>query len=159
MDDIRKHMRQITRMAQSYVSRAMQSIDLSPAQMQGLRTVCFHPGISQQGLADHLGIDKAAIARIITVLEGKGYLTRALDSQDGRVKRLTATDSGHALKDVLIASETHFYEHIFGGLSGPELEQFAAMLAGGHQKANALRKAGYTPLHSHPKEEETTPCS
>lgn len=146
MDDIRKAMRLITRMAQTYTARAMQGSDLSPAQMQALRIISFHPGISQQGLAERLGIDKAAVARIISALESKGTITRGADPQDGRVKRLNATPQGVALKDAIITSETGFFEYLFSDLEPEELAMLSRVLSAALQKANAARQDQFAAL-------------
>lgn len=143
MDEIRKRMRQITRMAQTYTAKAQQGVGLSPSQLHALRIINFHDGISQQGLAAHIGIDKAAIARITTVLEAKGYITRSPDLEDGRVKRLAAAAPGQELVRSLISGETDFYEHIFKGVSHGDIDAFKRVLHTAFEEAAALRNAGF----------------
>lgn len=153
MDEIRKHMRRITKMAQTYTAKALQDIDLSPSQMQALRIISFHDNISQQELASHLGIDKAAVARIITALEEKGYISRCTDPSDGRVKRVTATEAGQVMKDKIISGEADFFQHIFR-LSRPEdMEVFFRVLEDAFRQAQAVRKNGFI------LEEGQKPCT
>ena len=143
MDDIRRMMKMMYRMAQAYTARAMEGSDLSPTQMQALRTISFHQNISQQELSSHMGIDKAAVARIIPVLEGKGYIVRVADPHDGRIKRLEATPLGQEVKHEILHNETSFYQRAFLGEAEQDMEVFAKVLGRAFERAAEMRKRGY----------------
>ena len=148
MDDIRRGMRFITRIAQSYTSKALKHSDLNASETQLVRTVTFNPHITQTDLATRLGIDKAAVTRLLLSLEKKGYITRVADEKDGRIKRAVATPRGEAVKDELIAAETDFYKQIFNGIAAAELDAFADVLQRALAEARGQKDEGFKGLLS-----------
>lgn len=50
-----------------------------------------YPHTSQQEIADHLGINKAAVVRILNYLTKQGYVIREPDETDGRKHRIALT--------------------------------------------------------------------
>ena len=53
-------------------------------------------GISQAVLTARLGVDKAAVARVLKSLEEKGYIYRETDPEDKRVKRVYPLDKAQS---------------------------------------------------------------
>ena len=72
MDDIRQCFRRIHRWAQCYVQRHTRETGLTPAQIEALRHIVYHKTMSQQELVEDMGIDKAAVTRIVAALEQEG---------------------------------------------------------------------------------------
>jgi len=56
----------------------------------------FYPQTSQQEIADHLGINKAAMVRILNYLTRHGYIKRELDREDKRRNRIRLTPKATA---------------------------------------------------------------
>ncbi len=48
-------------------------------------------------LAAHLGVTQQAASKYVRELEGLGYVQRAADADDARVRRLSLTERGHEL--------------------------------------------------------------
>jgi len=70
-------------------------LDLTMAQMRGMFVISSSPrplGLSE--LAPHMGLSVAAAGRAIDALVRKGFVARAEDPDDRRVKRLSVTDEG-----------------------------------------------------------------
>ncbi|MRH92656.1 MarR family transcriptional regulator [Nocardia sp. SYP-A9097] len=55
--------------------------------------------ISQQEMADALGIDRSEVVRLVDSLEKAGLVTRTRDPEDRRKYRLAITKSGRKLRD------------------------------------------------------------
>ena len=55
-----------------YHADRFEGTDLKPSHARCVSSVCRHPGISQDGLARHLCIDKSQVARQCAYLEEKG---------------------------------------------------------------------------------------
>ncbi len=53
------------------------------------------PGLSQQDLAWTLGLARATISELVTILVDRGWAQRTPDDNDRRVQRLQLTDTGH----------------------------------------------------------------
>ena len=77
MDDIRQCFRRIHRWAQCYVQRHTRETGLTPAQIEALRHIVYHKTMSQQELVEDLGIDKAAVTRIVAALEQRAISAAA----------------------------------------------------------------------------------
>jgi len=66
----------LTRKINKIWEQAFQEFGLSPAHAYLLRVVLGNPGITQQGIATELSLEKSTVARFVEVLEAKGYLLR-----------------------------------------------------------------------------------
>ena len=86
MEDFRKYFFRIHRISQRYYNSKMQE-GLTAQEANALRMISFRQTISQQLLADRLGVDKSQITRLVKNLEQKGYITRAINPEDRREKR------------------------------------------------------------------------
>lgn len=51
-------------------------------------------GLPQRDLASRLRLEKSTVSRLVSDLEGRGWLTRQRDGADGRVVRLRLTEHG-----------------------------------------------------------------
>lgn len=70
---------------------------LTPPQVGMLRLIGQRPGMSQQALADHLGLLPSKVVSFVDELEGRELLARSRSARDRRVYELTLTDHGRAL--------------------------------------------------------------
>ena len=73
MNNIRLCFRKINRWAQGYVARRTKDTGLTPSQIQALRHIGYHQVMSQQELVEDMGVDKAAVTRLVAGLEELGY--------------------------------------------------------------------------------------
>ncbi len=128
MENIRICFRRINRWAQGYVARRTQNAQLTPAQIQALRHITWHGVMSQQELVEDMGVDKAAVTRLVAGLEKQGYVTRTADPKDGRAKRIRATEAAMQVKDDVIAREEAYYAWLLEALPENEREQFARQM-------------------------------
>jgi len=65
-------------------------------QKENLNQICFH-----EELEKHLAVTKSAISQIISSLEEKGIITRAIDNNDRRKFELSITGKGQELVEEL----------------------------------------------------------
>ena len=105
MNNIRICFRRINRWAQGFVARRTRDAGLTPSQIQALRHITYHGTMSQQELVEDMGVDKAAVTRLVAGLEDRGYVTRTADPKDGRAKLISATESAMQVKDDVVALE------------------------------------------------------
>lgn len=142
MDEVRRSFRRIQRWAQSYVQRNTRATGLTPAQLEALRHITYHGTLSQQELVDDLGVDKAAVTRLVAALEQAGYVYRSADPKDGRAKLIHASQLAFQVKDDVAALENDYYRWLLSGMSPEEQEQFAAQLERMMQRAKEGRRLG-----------------
>lgn len=100
-----------------------------PACLQALAAIARNGARRVSDIADRLRIDLSVASRQVAVLEASGWVTREPDPEDGRARRLTATDAGLA---VLAAAHARMVSAYAGGLEGwsaDELRTLHATLA------------------------------
>lgn len=82
-------------------SFSKQGYDISAYQWMVLNIVIENDGINQNELSKKSKKDKTNIARILEKLERKNYIERIKDSEDKRVFRVFATQTGKDVKSKL----------------------------------------------------------
>src|SRR6185437_5050258 len=81
------------RSAQEF-GRLLERLKLSPADAGILRMLCQSPGISQQQLAETLGMHASRLVAIIDMLESRKLVARAPNPDDRRLYSLHLTAGG-----------------------------------------------------------------
>ena len=94
-----------------------------------LRVVCEEPGISQDRLAQQVGVDKSNIARQAAFLEEEGFLRREPSKSDKRVLCLRPTDKTLRLLPELLAATQKWEQELLEPLSEQEVQQLMQLLA------------------------------
>lgn len=138
--------RRINRLAQGYVARKTRDLELNPSQIQALRHVAHHQVMSQQQLVEHLGVDKAAVTRLVAGLEEQGYIKRTPDPKDGRAKLIQATEAAMQVRGDVVALEEAYYDWLLEALPEEERAKFAQQLGLLLQRAREGRKSCYREL-------------
>lgn len=146
MAEIRLCFRRINRLAQGYVNRRTRDGELTPSQIQALRHITYHQVMSQQELVEDMGIDKAAVTRVVAALEKLGYVTRSADPQDGRAKRIHATEKAMEVKGDVVALESAFYHWLLEAVAQEERPLLERQLNTMLERARSGRKDGYAAL-------------
>ena len=115
------------RSAQEF-ARLLDSLKLSPADAGSLRLLRQSPGISQQQLAETLGMHASRLVAIIDTLESRKLIARAPNPDDRRLYSLRLTTRGtETLAEIGNIARTH-NELMCSGLKNSEAEQLAALL-------------------------------
>jgi DNA-binding MarR family transcriptional regulator len=140
------------RSAQEF-ARLLEPLKLSPADAGILRLLRQSPGISQQQLAETLGMHASRLVAIIDTLESRKLVARAPNPEDRRLYSLRLTTRGaDTLAEIGNIARTH-NELMCSGLKPAETEQLAALL----QKIAAAQglspkiHPGYKDLKNGPK--------
>ncbi len=146
MEQLRRDMTRVVQTGKRYVARAVRSEDLSASEIQALRYVVGHDGLSQSGLCEHTGMDKGAVARLAARLEEKGYLRRESDPRDGRIKRLIPLEPARAVRETAIEAEERFYAWMLEPLTERERAQLRQLLERLFERAMTARKTDFAAL-------------
>jgi DNA-binding MarR family transcriptional regulator len=116
-----------SRSAQEF-ARLLEPLKLSPADAGILRLLRQSPGISQQQLAETLGMHASRLVAIIDALESRKLIARAQNPDDRRLYSLHLTARGAgALTEIGNIARAH-NELMCSGLKASEAEQLAALL-------------------------------
>lgn len=85
---------QIGSYATEEFARALAELKLTPPLVGILRVLRFQPGISQQELAEKLGMVPSRVVGYVDDLAARGWIVRTRDTVDRRVNVLTVTPAG-----------------------------------------------------------------
>jgi DNA-binding MarR family transcriptional regulator len=81
--------------------RSLASVDIRPAQYSVLVVIEANPGLSQSGIADLLGIERARLVRLLDRLEQRGFVQRTQSRADRRSHAIFLTRKGRARLKVI----------------------------------------------------------
>lgn len=87
------------------------------------------PMRSQAALAEAIGADKTRIIRTLDDLQDRGHIERTPDPADRRVRLLSITAAGRALKDAVQADIQRGEQRWLDTLTATERETFLRVLA------------------------------
>jgi len=84
--------------------------------------------VSQAALASHVRLEGATITHHVDRLEAAGLVSRQLDPDDRRVRRLTLTEAGTELHTRLLAAVIQLQEVVMAGLGAGDRVALARCL-------------------------------
>jgi DNA-binding MarR family transcriptional regulator len=101
--------------------REVSELELTFTQFKALTLVAHEPAeLSVKDVSDRLGISFAAASRAVEPLVKRGFVERAEDPADRRVKRVRTTKKGDRLVERLIATRIESFEQMLEGFSVTE---------------------------------------
>src|SRR5687767_8872488 len=111
--------------------RAVEEEELSLTQLKTMHVIGgSDEELSLNGLAERLGgLSLPTLSRSIEALVQRGYVSRAEDAQDRRVKRLRVTPKGRKTIDRLIAIRSAEFETVLETLTDSERDRLARAIA------------------------------
>lgn len=92
MSQIIRDITEIARCGVQYRNDYMAPMGLKSIHASYLMEICANPGISQDGLARRIYINKSNVARQVAVLEEEGFILRKLSETDKRAMELYPTE-------------------------------------------------------------------
>jgi DNA-binding MarR family transcriptional regulator len=90
------------------------------AEAHALLELSREPGLSQNGLAARLRLEKSTVSRIVTLLERRGWVERRRDTVDTRIVHVHLTRLGQETAANLAASRQAKFAKIFGAIPATE---------------------------------------
>jgi DNA-binding MarR family transcriptional regulator len=116
------HMTEALHMLSDEFDRGLAHTDLRGVQLPYLWCVCEHPGVSQEVLANKLGVNGSNVARQMSELARLGYITRQKSPEDGRAWLIAPTDRAYEILPLLVDIMNDAQEALLRGLSFEERE-------------------------------------
>ena len=111
-----------------FMTESLRSYEFAGAMYLILLHVDRHPGVSQDGIATHLFLDKCNVARRTKKLEDLGFLYRETDQADRRQNNLYLTEKGQALAPIIRNYLGQWGEKATSGLTEEEKTTLLALL-------------------------------
>jgi DNA-binding MarR family transcriptional regulator len=109
-------------------ANALEPLKLAPCDAGILRQLGRTPGVSQQELANRLGMHASRLVGLIDALEKRGLVVREPNPQDRRFYSLRLTEHGEqTLEEIGRIAQAHNRE-VCSGLEEEEVRQLGALL-------------------------------
>ncbi len=143
MDVTKRMLTKIAREVSRFTVRTLREDGIGSGEFDVIHAIRKNPGITQAGVCRITGLDKGAVARQTRNLEKKGYLTRRVNEEDARSRRLYATEQAERLKNSKASIEARFYEWLLQPLSEPEQNEFVRLLEILYHRCKEESKAGF----------------
>mgnify|MGYP003294202341 CR=1 FL=1 len=129
MSQIIRDIIEIARCSVQYRADQLAPMGLKSIHASYLTEICANPGISQDGLARLICINKSNVARQAAILEEDGFIIRKPSPADKRVMELYPTEKTLALLPE-ISQILKCWEGCIGStLSEEEIDQLSSLLA------------------------------
>ena len=142
MDITERKITKIAREVSKFTVRQLREEGVGASEFDVIHAVRKNPGITQAGVCRITGLDKGAVAR----QAAKGYIVRRDNEDDGRSRRLYATEKADGLKSSKAQIETRFYEWLLEPLSDADAAEFARILDVLYRRCKAESKADFSEM-------------
>jgi len=86
---------------------------ISVAEAHALLEIGREPGITQNGLAARLRLEKSTVSRVAGMLERRGWIRRERDPSDARYVRLALTQRGMKANVRIAQSRREHFDRVF----------------------------------------------
>lgn len=138
--DVFEAMHDLLHAYRAHMVRALASVhpELTQNEVRALMFIGRHPGASQKELVRHSGADKAQVARMVGLLEDKGWLQRLPSAEDKRSRCLTLSPQGQALVRGVRAVRQKLAHTVLQGCDAGTQQQLLALLAQVRSTLDAL---------------------
>lgn len=90
--------------------------------------ICANPGISQDGLAHLVCLNKSNVARQVAILEEEGFLFRRPSPTDKRVTQVYPTEKAMEVLPKLLDLTTQWQDFLTQDLTAEEIQLLAKVL-------------------------------
>lgn len=129
MSQIVRDITEIARCGAQYRTDRLAPMGLKACHASYLTEICQCPGISQDGLARRICINKSNVARQAAVLEEEGFITRTPSPADKRVLELHPTQKALDLLPQILGILNCWEDCITGDLTEEEKALASSILA------------------------------
>ncbi|OKP77160.1 transcriptional regulator [Paenibacillus helianthi] len=109
-------------------ARVLKPYDITPEQWSILLMICNREGINQKEVATAAAKDQPTTARIVELLQKKGFIHKTMSPTDRRAFQLYATETGKSLIERTVSLEQQMITTAVNGLRPEQLEDLRSML-------------------------------
>lgn len=112
----------------SYIKAKLAPFNVAPEQNLILMLLWERDGMSQNEIAKELVKDKTNIARMISSLEKKGFISRQINKIDSRAFKVYLTEDGKKLGELVYPIVEEFNHIVRTGITSEELQTVKEVL-------------------------------
>ncbi len=119
---------QVGAFAAARFAERLADLDLQPGDVGILRLIAVEPGLSQQALAEKLGVVPSRVVALLDHLEKKGLVVRERSVRDRRNHELKLTDGGRGVLARMRQIGAAHEDDVVHSLSADERRTLGALL-------------------------------
>lgn len=140
MDERLRYISRINRNLELYKRKNLEKSELNMTDSLALHLIRKNQGISQDKLADMIGVDKGLVTKIVKQLEQKQLVLRKKNPDDKRMNFLFPTSKAEEIKHSVVDIERAYFKMLFDEFTKEEYECFLSLLTKVYNKSKELRK-------------------
>ncbi len=110
----------VAQMAQMSLDESLGPLDIDTRQLGVMVLIAETEHRSQAAIGEHMGLDRAHVARLVDDLEETGYVSRDADPSDRRYYSLALTDKGQEALQTGKKKSQEIEADVFSSLSDEE---------------------------------------
>ncbi len=133
------HLARLAKLQTARTRQLLGGADLHPGQDHVLRALAEHGAMTMGELAEALGVRAPTATKAISRLAGQGLVERAAAGADGRVVKVSLTETGAALAEKTAGVWAQVETEMLGEFDGKELRRLRKGL---RRAGRNLAKAG-----------------
>ncbi len=130
-----KFISRISRCSDQYRADRLSETELTSSQYVYILNVCRNPGISQDGIAKKIFVNKSNVARQLAALEASGYVTRITAVTDRRGIEVYPTEKAKEILPFVRGMLRDWDSYLTQGFTDEEKETVARLLGIMHDRA------------------------
>lgn len=123
-----------------YFNRELSEISISATELLYLSSLYAKDGITQDDLAQEYSVDKAAVTRTVQLMEKKGLITRKIDDEDKRAKKIFLTDKAKSLEKKLREIQARWVYAMTKGMGKNSIDSFLRQIDNMVERAKELNQ-------------------
>ncbi|MDB5170192.1 MAG: MarR family transcriptional regulator [Candidatus Saccharibacteria bacterium] len=139
----------LKRCVHAYFAQHFGQLQLSPAQLEILKTIKCSQPLSHKALAQKMQLTPGGVTQLLEGLEEAGFLTRAVDPADRRVVYLSLSPTGEQKLKAFHKVGKQLLSEVFSTLEDEELAVYLQV-----QQKLLTRLEAYQQQHPNQKEEK-----
>lgn len=128
----------IVRQMRVFSERKLQNRNLGFPEQLVLMYLSQGRECNQEQIAQHLGIDKGAIAKTIGKLEAKGLIKRQENPENKREKRISITAQANAVLGEMSQILQEWNDNIYAGISSEDIKEMERIIGKMAKNSNKL---------------------
>lgn len=137
MCSVNKYISITARKGLVHLKLPLEELGVTTGQYMYLIVLCEQEGLSQEHLAELVGINKSTTAKVISQLMEEGFVTREQDPEDKRGYKVYPTKKARAIYPKIIKLLKEWNEKLLDGISEDERDTLYRLLDKVEQNARA----------------------
>jgi DNA-binding MarR family transcriptional regulator len=126
--DLSKFISVTHRRSQIFYTEHLEKLGISSGQFIYIVCICENLGQTQDELSQRLIIDKSTVAKALSQLEAKNFITKTINSNDRRAYNIFPTDKSLDIYNKILEIKNEWHHKITENLSDIECDVFEKLM-------------------------------